>query len=95
MLDTKSFNEEAMARVLKYVQAQAPSLSRLLLQFIHRLAGAVRRSSTELENATLNDFRLKPDGGVMRVFGKGAKSLVAPTPVRLLTRYRIIRCYGT
>ena len=29
LLDTTSFNEEAMARVLKYDQAQAPSPSRL------------------------------------------------------------------
>ena len=80
MLDTKAFSEGAMAEVLKYIEAQAPSPSRNRIRFILRFVEAVGLRSAELLEAKLKDFRLEPEGWVIQVFGKGAKNRVAAVP---------------
>ena len=80
MLDTKAFSEGAMAEVLKYIEAQAPSPSRNRVRFILRFVEAVGLRSAELLEAKLKDFRLEPEGWVIQVFGKGAKNRVAAVP---------------
>ena len=80
MLDTKAFSEGAMAEILKYIEAQAPSPSRNRIRFILRFVEAVGLRSAELLDAKLKDFRLEPEGWVIQVFGKGAKNRVAAVP---------------
>ena len=80
MLDTKAFSEGAMAEVLRYIEAQAPSPSRHRIRFILRFVEAVGLRSAELLEAKLKDFRLEPEGWVMQVHGKGAKNRVAAVP---------------
>ena len=80
MLDTKAFSEGAMAEVLKYIEAQAPSPSRNRIRFILRFVEAVGLRSAELLEAKLKDFRLEPEGWVIQVFGKGSKNRVAAVP---------------
>jgi site-specific recombinase XerD len=80
MLDTKAFSEGAMAEVLKYIEAQAPSPSRSRIRFILRFVEAVGLRSAELLEAKLKDFSLEPEGWVIQVFGKGAKNRVAAVP---------------
>ena len=84
MLDTKAFSEPAMAQVIRYVEAQAPSPSRARILFILRFVEAVGLRSAELLNARLGDLQLEPEGWVIQVHGKGSKNRIAAVPGQAL-----------
>ena len=56
MLDTKALSEAAMAEVLRYLDAQAPSPSRARMRFTLLFVEAVGLRSAELLSATLGDL---------------------------------------
>ena len=85
MLDSKALSEAAMAEVLRYLDAQAPSPSRARIRFILLFVEAVGLRSAELLSATLGDLRLESEGWVMQVHGKGAKNRMAAVPGQALT----------
>ena len=84
MLDSKAFSEPAMAQVILYVEAQAPSQSRARILFILRFVEAVGLRSAELLNARLGDLQLEPEGWVIQVHGKGSKNRIAAVPGQAL-----------
>jgi len=87
VLDTKALSEAAMAEVLRFIEAQAPSASTARIRFILLFVEAVGLRSAELLMASLGDLRLVPEGGgswVMQVRGKGAKNRIAAVPGQAL-----------
>ena len=84
MLDTKALSEAAMAEVLRYIDAQAPSPSRARIRFILLFVEAVGLRSAELLSATLGDLRMEPEGWVMQIHGKGSKNRIAAVPGQAL-----------
>ncbi|CAM3811423.1 tyrosine-type recombinase/integrase [Polaromonas hydrogenivorans] len=98
MLDTKALSEAAMAEVLRFIDAQAPSASRARIRFIVRFVEAVGLRSAELLSATLGDLRMEPEGWVMQVRGKGAKNRIAAVPgqaLHALQDYLLARGLGS
>ena len=84
MLDSKALSEAAMAEVLRFIDAQAPSPSRARIRFTLLFVEAVGLRSAELLSATLGDLRMEPEGWVMQVHGKGAKNRIAAVPGQAL-----------
>ncbi len=84
LLDTKAFSEVAMTEILNFIDEQPPSPSRARIRFILRFVEAVGLRSAELLSACLGDFRLEPEGWVMKVDGKGAKQRVAVVPTQAM-----------
>jgi integrase len=98
MLDTKALSEAAMAEVLRFVDAQAPSPSRARIRFTLLFVEAVGLRSAELLSATLGDLRLEPEGWVMQVRGKGSKNRIAAVPGQALAAlqdYLAVRGLGS
>ena len=98
MLDTKALSEAAMAEVLRYLDAQAPSPSRARMRFILLFVEAVGLRSAELLSATLGDLRMEPEGWVMQVHGKGSKNRIAAVPgqaLAALQAYLAVRGLGS
>ena len=98
MLDTKALSEAAMAEVLRFVEAQAPSPSRARMRFTLLFVEAVGLRSAELLSATLGDLRMEPEGWVMQVHGKGSKNRMAAVPGQALTalqEYLAVRGLGS
>ena len=98
MLDTKAFSEAAMAEVLRFVDAQAPSPSRARIRFTLQFVEAVGLRSAELLLATLGDLRMEPEGWVMQVRGKGSKNRIAAVPgqaLHALQEYLAVRGLGS
>ncbi|ABM40106.1 tyrosine-type recombinase/integrase [Polaromonas naphthalenivorans] len=98
MLDTKALSEAAMAEVLRFIDAQAPSPSRARMRFIVRFVEAVGLRSAELLSARLGDLRMEPEGWVMQVHGKGAKNRIAAVPgqaLHALEDYLLARGLGS
>ena len=62
MLDTKALSEAAMAEVLRFVDAQAPSPSRAQIRFTLLFVEAVGLRLAELLSATLGDLRMESEG---------------------------------
>ena len=94
MLDTKALSEAAMAEVLRFIDAQAPSPSRARIRFILLFVEAVGLRSAELLSATLGDLRMEPEGWVMQVHGKGSKNRIAAVPgqaLHALQDYLLVR----
>jgi integrase len=94
MLDTKALSEAAMAEVLRFVDAQAPSPSRARIRFTLLFVESVGLRSAELLSATLGDLRMEPEGWVMQVRGKGSKNRIAAVPgqaMNALQDYLLIR----
>ena len=87
MLDSKALSEAAMAEVLRYIDAQAPSPSQARIRFILLFVEAVGLRSAELLSATLGDLRMESEGWngwVLQVHGKGAKNRIAAVPGQAL-----------
>ena len=98
MLDTKALSEAAMAEVLRFVDAQAPSASTARIRFTLLFVEAVGLRSAELLSATLGDLRMEPEGWVMQVRGKGAKNRLAAVPgqaLHALDDYLLARGLGS
>ncbi|MBH2044148.1 MAG: tyrosine-type recombinase/integrase [Comamonadaceae bacterium] len=98
MLDTKALSEAAMAEVLRFIDAQAPSPSRARMRFILLFVEAVGLRSAELLSATLGDLRMEPEGWVMQVHGKGSKNRLAAVPgqaLHALQEYLLFRGLGS
>ncbi|MFZ3141259.1 tyrosine-type recombinase/integrase [Polaromonas sp.] len=98
MLDTKALSEAAMAEVLRFVDAQAPSPSRARIRFTLLFVEAVGLRSAELLAATLGDLRMEPEGWVMQVHGKGSKNRIAAVPgqaLAALQEYLLVRGLGS
>ena len=98
MLDTKALSEAAMAEVLRFVDAQAPSASTARIRFTLLFVEAVGLRSAELLSATLGDLRLEPEGWngwVLQVHGKGAKNRLAAVPGQALQAYLLARGLGS
>ena len=94
LLDTKALSEAAMAEVLRFIDAQAPSPSRARMRFILLFVEAVGLRSAELLSATLGDLRMVPEGWVMQVHGKGSKNRLAAVPgqaLHALQEYLVFR----
>jgi len=98
MLDTKALSEAAMAEVLRFIDAQAPSPSRARIRFILLFVEAVGLRSAELLSATLGNLRMEPEGWVMQVRGKGSKNRIAAVPgqaLHALQDYLLFRGLGS
>ena len=101
MLDTKALSEAAMAEVLRYVSAQAPSPSCARIRFTLLFVEAVGLRSAELLSATLGDLRMESEGWngwVLQVRGKGAKNRIAAVPGQALAAlqdYLAVRGLGS
>ena len=98
MLDTKAFSEAAMAEVLRFVDAQAPSPSRARIRFTLLFVEAVGLRSAELLLARLGDLRMESEGWVMQVRGKGSKNRIAAVPgqaLHALQEYLAVRGLGS
>ena len=98
MLDTKALSEAAMAEVLRFVDAQAPSASTARIRFTLLFVEAVGLRSAELLSATLGDLRLEPEGWngwVLQMHGKGAKNRLAAVPGQALQAYLLARGLGS
>ena len=98
MLDTKAFSEAAMAEILRFVDAQAPSPSRARIRFTLQFVEAVGLRSAELLLARLGDLRMESEGWVMQVRGKGSKNRIAAVPgqaLHALQEYLAVRGLGS
>jgi integrase len=98
MLDSKALSEAAMLEVLRFVDAQAPSASTARIRFTLLFVEAVGLRSAELLSATLGDLRMKPEGWVMQVRGKGSKNRLAAVPgqaLAALQAYLAVRGLGS
>ena len=84
MLDTKALSEAAMAKVLRFVDAQPVCASSTRIRFILRFLESVGLRSAELLGATLKDLRLAPEGWVIQVHVKGARNRIAAVPGQAL-----------
>ena len=62
MLDTKALSEAAMQKMLRFIDAQAPSPSPARIRFILLFVEAVGLRSAELLSATLGDLRMEREG---------------------------------
>ena len=80
MLDTKAISSGSMAEIYSFIDRQAPSPARTRIRFILEFLESVGLRSAELLVARLSDLRLEPEGWLMQVHGKGAKSRLAVVP---------------
>ena len=78
--ETKALSEAAISEVLRYIRAQAPSPARDRIIFIITFLEAVGLRSSELVRAKLADVQREPEGWIMQVLGKGAKSRIVALP---------------
>ena len=78
--ETKALSEAAVSEVLRYIRAQAPSSARDRMIFIVTFLEAVGLRSSEFVRAKLADMQREPEGWIMQVLGKGAKSRIVALP---------------
>lgn len=80
LLDTRSFSEEAIGEILRFIEAQPPSPARSRIRFLVRFNEAVGMRASELLSARLSDLQRLDEGWMLQVHGKGSKERLAALP---------------
>ena len=97
VLDTRAFPEALMEAIRDFVRRAPPSPSQARMSFILEFLESTGLRSTELLAAKLGDLGRHPEGWVMQVYGKGAKSrwvALPPQAVQALKSYLEARGLG-
>ncbi|PXW93414.1 site-specific recombinase XerD [Sphaerotilus hippei] len=79
-LQSRAFTPETWARLLQFMDGQAPTASLLRMRFIMSFVEATGLRSSELLEATLGQFRRHRGRWALQVHGKGSRNRVIAVP---------------
>ena len=84
-----------MAEVMRFVDAHpvTASSTRIRICLIVRFVESVRLRWAKQLSASLKDIRLEPEGRVIQIHGKDAKSRIAQCVIRRSTRCKASLCF--